>query len=92
MINNTAQYNAWCLNNGDHYTAKRGAVNWNQELIWKMRSELDFQWEVVEEEMAEIFEELLHKLESELDGFKVFLKSTKIPQSYLRLGVGVVTR
>ncbi|KAJ4027854.1 hypothetical protein NW752_000099 [Fusarium irregulare] len=37
----TAQYNAWCLNNGDHQTLKRGHENWNSKIIWKMRMELE---------------------------------------------------
>jgi hypothetical protein len=35
-----------------------------------MRSELDFQWEVVEEEAVEIFDELRDGLVSELDLLK----------------------
>lgn len=58
----TAQYNAWCLNNGHHFTGKRGEVNWNQDLIWKMKSELEFQWELVEEEVVRVINELLGSL------------------------------
>lgn len=54
-------------------------------MIWKMKSELDFQWEVVEEEVEEIFGELLRKLVSELDGFKAFLDGNTTLQSRLRL-------
>lgn len=49
------QYKAWCLNNGHHYTEKRGDVNWNKEIIWKMRTELALQWEMVEEEIPKMF-------------------------------------
>jgi hypothetical protein len=58
----TAQYNAWCLNRGDHATAKRGHLNWNSELIWKMRTELAFQWGLVEDEIPAIFEKLLQSI------------------------------
>ena len=64
-----AQYNAWCRNNGDYETSKRGAVNWNQELIWKMRSELDYPWDIIEEDCPQVFEELLQALESMLKQF-----------------------
>lgn len=57
-----AQYNAWCLNRGDHATVKRDHVNWNAELIWKMRSELAFQWGLVEDEIPIVFEKLLHSI------------------------------
>ncbi|KAN0095627.1 hypothetical protein V8E51_016338 [Hyaloscypha variabilis] len=56
------QYNAWCLNHGDHATAKRGHVNWNSELIWKMRMELAFQWGLVEDEIPIVFEKLLQSI------------------------------
>jgi hypothetical protein len=57
-----AQYNAWCLNNGDHVTSKRGYLNWNSDLIWKMRTELAFQWGLLEEEITTVFEELLQSI------------------------------
>ena len=60
----TAQYNAWCLNHGDHATAKRGHVNWNSELIWKMRMELAFQWGLVEDEIPIVFEKLLQSIKA----------------------------
>ncbi|KAF2183055.1 hypothetical protein K469DRAFT_584335 [Zopfia rhizophila CBS 207.26] len=49
------QYNAWCRHNGNYYTEKRGDVNWNSEIIWKMRAELAYQWELVEDEIPEMF-------------------------------------
>jgi hypothetical protein len=58
----TAQYNAWCLNNGNHVTPKRGHLNWNSELIWKMRTELAFQWGLVEDEIPTLFEKLLQSI------------------------------
>jgi hypothetical protein len=58
----TGQYNAWCLNNGDHETGKRGHLNWNSELIWKMRTELAFSWGLVEDEIPIIFDKLLQSI------------------------------
>ncbi|RDW73267.1 hypothetical protein BP6252_07174 [Coleophoma cylindrospora] len=58
----TAQYNAWCKNNGDHTTPRRGSVNWNSELIWKMRSELAYQWDILEDEIPIVFTELLKSI------------------------------
>ncbi|KAH8744019.1 hypothetical protein F5882DRAFT_455086 [Hyaloscypha sp. PMI_1271] len=57
-----SQYNAWCLNNGDHSTGKRGHLNWNSELIWKMRTELAFQWGLVEDEIPTVFEKLFQSI------------------------------
>lgn len=71
----TAQYNAWCLKNGNHCTVNRGHVNWNAGLNWKMRTELAFQWEVFEDDIKETLESLvafvkegLRDLERYLDG------------------------
>ncbi|RDW87518.1 hypothetical protein BP5796_03212 [Coleophoma crateriformis] len=58
----TSQYNAWCRNNGDHRSEKRGSVNWNSELIWKMRSELAYQWDILEEEIPIVFIKLLESI------------------------------
>jgi len=76
LISNAAQYNAWCRNDGCHRTEKRGSVNWNQELIWKMRSELEYQWDILEEEVPCVFDELLETLTTELEGLKSHIKST----------------
>jgi hypothetical protein len=76
LTQSTAQYNAWCRNNGDHETAGRSRVNWNQELIWKMRSELDYAWEMVEEEVPEVFDELLQTLERLLEKLKSSITGT----------------
>ncbi|KAH6678502.1 hypothetical protein B0J14DRAFT_582898 [Halenospora varia] len=58
-----SQYNAWCLKNGNHEgTLKRGHVNWNSRLIWKMRMELAYQWTLLEEEIPTVFEELLQSI------------------------------
>jgi len=54
-----AQYNAWCLNNGNHQTPKRGHEDWNRQIIWKMRSDLAFQWGLVEDEVTDVFSPLL---------------------------------
>ncbi|KAI5462790.1 hypothetical protein BGZ63DRAFT_352526, partial [Mariannaea sp. PMI_226] len=64
------QYNAWCLNNGDHQTMKRGHENWNTKIIWKMRLELDFAWSLVEEEVADGFSAILAAAMRILKSFK----------------------
>jgi len=76
LISNAAQYSAWCRNNGSHETQKRGFVNWNQELIWKMRSELEYQWDILEEEVPRVFNELLETLRMGLENFKTHIMST----------------
>lgn len=76
LISTAAQYNAWCRNNGSHETQKRGFVNWNQELIWKMRSELEYQWDILEDEVPRVFDELLETLRMGLEDLKSHIKST----------------
>ncbi|KAL9562087.1 hypothetical protein ACKAV7_014010 [Fusarium commune] len=65
-----SQYNAWCLKNGDHQTPKRRRENWNSKIIWKMRMELEGQWDIVEEEVADVFSALLDGARSLLDRLK----------------------
>ncbi|OBT96981.1 hypothetical protein VE01_05489 [Pseudogymnoascus verrucosus] len=60
------QYNAWCRHDGYHYTEKRGKVNWNAELIWKMRMEMAFQWETLEEDIPTLFKDLLQSAKAPL--------------------------
>jgi hypothetical protein len=69
-----AQYNAWCLNNGDHETAKRGHVNWNSGLIWKMRMELAYQWGLLVDEIPTVFRTLLESIKIRLIDLQSHLK------------------
>ncbi|KAF5589898.1 uncharacterized protein FSUBG_11004 [Fusarium subglutinans] len=64
------QYNAWCLNNGDHQTLNRGHENWNAKIIWKMRTELESQWDLMEEEVTDVFSALLDGVRNILDQLK----------------------
>ncbi|CAG9981490.1 unnamed protein product [Clonostachys byssicola] len=54
-----SQFNAWCLHDGNHETDGRGREDWNAKIIWKMRSELEYQWELLEQERSEVFSTLL---------------------------------
>ncbi|QKD53759.2 uncharacterized protein FOBCDRAFT_260326 [Fusarium oxysporum Fo47] len=74
------QYNAWCLNYGDHQTPKRGRENWNAKIIWKMRMELEGQWDIVEEEVTDVFSAVLHGAMSLLDSLKSGLSHSLPPQ------------
>lgn len=71
-----SQYNAWCLNNGDHETMKRGHENWNAKIIWKMRMELEGQWDLVEEEVYDVFNELLEAMKNRLNSLKSSLRDS----------------
>ncbi len=62
-----AQYNAWCLNDGIHQTPKRSFVNWNAELVWRMRSELEYQWDLVEDDIPIIFGDLIQATKAPLE-------------------------
>ncbi|KAM0490651.1 hypothetical protein ACHAP8_011340 [Fusarium lateritium] len=68
-----SQYNAWCLRNGDHQTPKRGHENWNAKIIWKMRMELEGQWDLVEEEVPEAFAAIYDRVNDLLNSFKISL-------------------
>jgi hypothetical protein len=60
------------LHDGEHFTEKRGHVDWNRELVWKMRQETEMAWDLAEEEVPEVFTAIRKKV---ADDLKV-LKST----------------
>jgi len=74
-----AQYKAWCRHNGEYSTKLRGAVNWNQDIIWKMRSELDYQWDILEEEIPEVFDSLLRSVEEKFESLKSTVEELRLP-------------
>ncbi|KAH6656869.1 hypothetical protein BKA67DRAFT_553428 [Truncatella angustata] len=65
-----SQYYAFCLHNGHHETPKRPREDWNAKLLWKMRMELEFQWDIVEDEIPAVFESLIDTVKSELEYLK----------------------
>ncbi|GAB1312304.1 Dynamin N-terminal domain-containing protein [Madurella fahalii] len=76
------QYDAWCRNNGHHSTQKRVNVDWNAQIVWKMRTELDFQWDIVEEEVDAVFNELLAAVEEQFNGLKTAISTTTTPSAW----------
>ncbi|KAH7133693.1 hypothetical protein EDB81DRAFT_859227 [Dactylonectria macrodidyma] len=70
-----SQYRAWCHNNGNHETSKRDAEDWNAKIIWKMRMELEFQWDLVEEEVALVFSGLLNKTQKFLNDVELTIRN-----------------
>ncbi|EON64079.1 hypothetical protein W97_03309 [Coniosporium apollinis CBS 100218] len=69
-----SQYNAWCQNNGNHSTDKLDHVCWNAELIWKMRMELDLEWDILEEEIPDIFDDLLQAIKGHTNLARIGLR------------------
>ncbi|KAL2430402.1 hypothetical protein ABEF95_006730 [Exophiala dermatitidis] len=54
---------AWVLRYGSHTTVKGDKIDWNAELIWKSRTELDFQWSLLLEDcIPEAFQKLSEKI------------------------------
>ncbi|KAG8670948.1 hypothetical protein FPOAC1_004183 [Fusarium poae] len=74
------QYNAWCLRNGDHQTSKRGHENWNAKILWKMRMELEGQWDLVEDEVSEAFEAISDRVNDLLNSFTITLHELLPPR------------
>lgn len=58
-----AQYNAWCHRNGCHSTLNRPHQDWNADIIWKMRTELAWQWDILVDDVPDAFQHLLHKVD-----------------------------
>lgn len=63
------------MHNGHWQTSRLGAVDWNAKIIWKMRTELDFQWDLLEDDVSPMFEtvytemvSLLHNLSTAARG------------------------
>ena len=54
---------------------KRGHENWNSKIIWKMRMELECQWDLVEEEVSDVFTQLLDAMKKSLESLKCSLRS-----------------
>ena len=79
-LNYSAQYKAWCLNNGNHWTAKRQAEDWNAKIIWKMRTELALQWEIVEEEIPALFSALSESVNEIMADSKEVILGTYDPR------------
>lgn len=46
------------MHSGLHATANLDRVDWNAEIIWKMRLELEHPWELVIDEISVIFASL----------------------------------
>ncbi|KAM0326265.1 hypothetical protein ACHAQA_006862 [Verticillium albo-atrum] len=63
-------YNTWCRHNGKHSTSTHENVDWNSQIIWKMRMELAFQWDILEEEVPTLFKKLMEDLSKELTWLK----------------------
>ncbi|KAK7224376.1 hypothetical protein V2G26_012379 [Clonostachys chloroleuca] len=70
-----SQFNAWCLHDGNHETDGREREDWNAKIIWKMRSELEYQWEVLEQERSEVFSTLLGTVSTLLVSLKGTIQS-----------------
>ncbi|RYP02574.1 hypothetical protein DL764_005748 [Monosporascus ibericus] len=86
------QYYAWCLNKGNHETPSRSREDWNAKIIWKMRMELDYQWDLVEEEIPSLFESLLDTVKSELGYLKDQVGNSAQPDVSKALSEGIDSR
>lgn len=70
------------MHDGENETPKRAYMNWNAEFLWKMRMELAFQWDMLEDEVQAVFDKLLGTVRWELLHMKALFsrKSGKILQ------------
>ena len=60
---------SWCRNDGDYETEHR-RENWNARIIWKMRTDLAFQWDLVEEDIPELYGALTESVRTALADLK----------------------
>ena len=75
LTHDPVQYYAWCLRNGHHETRGRLREDWNAKIIWKMRMELEFQWDLVEDEVSTVIDALQETVDSELGYLQDQVKS-----------------
>ncbi|KAL9618670.1 MAG: hypothetical protein Q9160_006637 [Pyrenula sp. 1 TL-2023] len=73
------QYNAWCRNYGDWRTRTLGPVNWNKELMQRMRTELRPQWMLLHTYIAGMFKDLSKDIEAEFLQLKSAIKACELP-------------
>jgi hypothetical protein len=59
-------------------------VNWNADLIWKMRMEMAFQWETLEEDIPTLFKDLLQSAKAPLLALQSEMRGTLVEISFLR--------
>ncbi|KAH8897592.1 hypothetical protein GQ53DRAFT_637825 [Thozetella sp. PMI_491] len=71
------QYRAFCQNNGHHETTKHPREDWNAKIVWKMRTELEYQWDIVEDEVPVLFGELQQAVQRHLDSFQARTKASE---------------
>jgi hypothetical protein len=77
-----AQYNAWCRHNGHHYTNKRGDVDWNALIVWKLRSELEFQWDIVQDEVKDVFRDLQATVSKQFGALETAISAVATPNEF----------
>ncbi|KAK3291871.1 uncharacterized protein B0H64DRAFT_242135 [Chaetomium fimeti] len=73
------QYSAWCGNNGK-YSTRLLTADWNAQIIWKMRMELAYQWEIVIEEIDALFNTLLAAIEEQFDAVEYAFSNAPMAQ------------
>lgn len=54
-------------------------MDWNAKIIWKMRTELEFQWDLVEEEIPTVFGNLLSEIKELLEDLKELIRGNTLP-------------
>ncbi|RYP86399.1 hypothetical protein DL770_004904 [Monosporascus sp. CRB-9-2] len=77
---------------GNHETPSRPREDWNAKIIWKMRMELDYQWDLVEDEIPSLFESLLDIIKSELGYLKDQVGNSARPDVSKALNEGIDSR
>ncbi|KAK4152198.1 hypothetical protein C8A00DRAFT_35109 [Chaetomidium leptoderma] len=77
------QYAAFCRNNGEHSTRKLNE-NWNAKIVWKLRAELNYEWDIVEEEIDAVFDELRAALAGQFDTLRAAVSVVASMPSELR--------
>lgn len=85
-----ASYKAFVRNDGTHTTAAVGHRRWNNEMLWKMREELQFSWNLVEEEILAEFQELKERIKAQINELANSVETLEALARTVRLQAGDV--
>ena len=94
-----ASYNAFVRNDGTHTTPKVGHRRWNNEMLWKMREELQLPWNIIGEEIPNELRQLkeytkgqLEQLAETIPDFETLARAVRLHIANLEYQTGLVER
>ena len=92
-------YDAFVRNDGTHWTPAVGSRRWNNEMLWKMREELQLPWNIIEEEipselgkLKEYTKNQLEQLAEAVADFETLARTVRLQIANFEYQIGLVER